>query len=257
MSIPFEQHPLYSYALVFVVAFGLVSMAVLFFITAPYGRHQREGWGPVIPAKLAWILMEAPSPISFAIVYAMSPNAVRPLSLLALGLYMVHYVYRSFIFPFRMRGSAKTKPLLVALLAVVFNSCNGAINAYAVTELSPHLELGWVADPRFLLGLVLFVAGYAINHQSDAILRNLRAPGENGYKIPHGGLYGWVSSPNYFGEVVEWLGWAILTWTSAGFAFAFFTFANLFPRALAHHRWYRETFPEYPAERRAILPFVV
>ena len=110
MSIPFEQHPLYATALVFVLALGAITLPVLFFVTAPYGRHQRAGWGPVIPAKLAWVIMEAPSPIAFGVVYALSPNAARPMSLLALGLYMTHYLYRSFVFPFRMRGSNKTKP---------------------------------------------------------------------------------------------------------------------------------------------------
>ena len=51
-----------------------------------------------------------------------------------------------------------------------------------------------------------------------------------------------------------WTGWAVATWTFAGAAFALFTAANLVPRARAHHRWYRETFPDYPPERAAILP---
>ena len=42
-----------------------------------------------------------------------------------------------------------------------------------------------------------------------------------------------------------------------GLAFALYTFANLAPRALSHHRWYRERFPEYPADRKAILPFLL
>jgi hypothetical protein len=33
--------------------------------------------------------------------------------------------------------------------------------------------------------------------------------------------------------------------------------ANLLPRALAHHRWYKQRFPEYPSERKAIFPFLL
>ncbi len=113
---------------------------------------------------------------------------------------------------------------------------------------------GWLSDPRFLLGVALFGAGYAVNLHSDAVLRGLRRPGESGYKIPQGGFFRWVSSPNYFGEVVEWCGWALATWSAAGLAFALFSFANLAPRAVSNHRWYREQFPDYPAERRAIIP---
>jgi 3-oxo-5-alpha-steroid 4-dehydrogenase 1 len=89
------------------------------------------------------------------------------------------------------------------------------------------------------------------------VLRALRAPGERGYKIPKGGLYEWVSCPNYLGEMIEWTGWALATWSVAGLAFAVYTIANLAPRAVAHHRWYRMQFPEYPPGRKAIIPFVL
>jgi protein-S-isoprenylcysteine O-methyltransferase Ste14 len=70
-------------------------------------------------------------------------------------------------------------------------------------------------------------------------------------------MYRFVSAPNYLGELIEWTGWAVLTWSAAGATFAFFTAANLVPRALTHHRWYRETFDDYPPERRAIVPFLL
>ncbi|MCA9611606.1 MAG: DUF1295 domain-containing protein, partial [Myxococcales bacterium] len=98
---------------------------------------------------------------------------------------------------------------------------------------------------------------WAINHHADHVLRNLRKPGETGYKIPHGGLYRFISCPNYFGEIVEWFGFALAAWTFPGLVFAFFTFANLFPRALDHHKWYRGKFDDYPKSRRAIVPFVL
>jgi steroid 5-alpha reductase family enzyme len=98
-----------------------------------------------------------------------------------------------------------------------------------------------------------FTAGYIINRQSDRTLRRLRENGEPGYAIPHGGFYRWVSSPNYFGESIQWFGWALVTWSLIGLAFAVWTAANLAPRALSHHRWYREYFVNYPPERRALL----
>jgi len=82
------------------------------------------------------------------------------------------------------------------------------------------------------------------------------ALGETGYKIPHGGLFERVSCPNYLGEIIEWSGWALATWCLPGLSFAVWTFANLAPRARAHHRWYRAKFPEYPEERKALIPGV-
>jgi 3-oxo-5-alpha-steroid 4-dehydrogenase 1 len=32
---------------------------------------------------------------------------------------------------------------------------------------------------------------------------------------------------------------------------------NLVPRAFATHKWYREKFPDYPANRKALIPYVI
>lgn len=253
--LPFDTHFAYAAAVAFVLAFGAISLPLLFFVTAPYGRHLRKGWGPTMPAKLGWIIMEAPSPIGFAIVFFMyRPEGIVPWVLF--GLWELHYVYRTFIFPLRMRGSGKRKPVLTAVFAFLFNCANGPMNAYGVTVLGAHLTSDWLGNPLFIAGVVVYFVGWSINHHADAVLRNLRKPGESGYKIPYGGFYRFISCPNYFGEIVEWIGFALAASTSAAWAFAFFTAANLVPRAVAHHRWYREEFEDYP-RRKAVIPFVL
>jgi steroid 5-alpha reductase family enzyme len=96
-----------------------------------------------------------------------------------------------------------------------------------------------------------------INIKSDDILFALRDDGSTGYKIPSGGLFEKVSCPNYLGEIIEWTGWAIATWSLAGATFAIWTVCNLAPRALAHHKWYKEEFEEYPENRKALVPFLL
>lgn len=251
-------HPIYTWAVLGVVVLGIVSFVLLLFISAPYGRHVRPGWGPTMEARILWVLMEAPSPISFAIVYFQSENAWEAAPLVLLTLFMVHYVYRSFIYPFRMRGGKKQEPILTGALAFAFNAANGSTNAFAITELSPHLlDTSWFVDPRFIFGLSFFAIGFAINQHSDSILLNLRKPGERGYKIPYGGFYRWITSPNYFGEIVEWIGFALAAWTVPAWVFAWFTASNLVPRAFSNHRWYLEHFDDYPKDRRVIIPFVL
>ena len=39
-----------------------------------------------------------------------------------------------------------------------------------------------------------------------------------------------------------------MTWCSPALAFAVWTLVNLLPRALHHHKWYQETFSDYPPE---------
>jgi len=251
-------HPLYTWAVVGIVVMGLGAFVILLFISAPYGRHLRSGWGPTMNATLLWVLMEAPAPISFAVVYFMSSHALEAAPVVLMTMFMVHYIYRSFIYPFLMRGGHKEKPILTGVLAFGFNVANGSTNAFAITELAPHLrDASWFTDPRFVIGALIFVTGFAINHQSDAILRNLRKPGESGYKVPHGGLFRYVSSPNYLGEIIEWTGFALAAWTVPAFVFVFFTASNLVPRALSNHRWYHEQFDDYPPERHALIPFLL
>ena len=85
----------------------------------------------------------------------------------------------------------------------------------------------------------------------------MRKPGETGYKIPKGGLFKYISCPNHFGEILEWIGFAIMCWNLAAFAFAIWTVANLIPRAVSHHKWYKENFENYPTKRKAVIPFLL
>lgn len=95
-----------------------------------------------------------------------------------------------------------------------------------------------------------------INLRSDNILIGLRAPGESGYRIPHGFLFRYVSSPNLLGEIIEWAGFAIMAWNLPALSFLVWTYANLVPRARNHHQWYLRTFPDYPRERKVVFPWV-
>ena len=253
------MHPdrLYLWGLVLLLGSALTAFVALFFVPAPYGRHARRGFGPELPTRLAWVVQELPAPLVFAIVFLRGEHAAALVPLLFLGLWQLHYVQRTFVFPLLMRTGGKGTPLATVILAFVFNCVNASLNAYAITHGALRHDAAWLSDPRCLVGVPLFLAGWAVNLHSDAILRRLRKPGETGYKIPTGGLFRLVSCPNYLGEIVEWCGWALATWTYAGALFAIFTIANLAPRALTHHRWYRDRFPDYPPARKALVPGIL
>lgn len=228
----------------------------LFFFTAPYGRHIRGGWGPAVENKLAWIVMEAPAALVFALCFLIGDETSTVTALILFALWEIHYVHRAFIYPLGLRGQNRRMPLVIAGVAFAFNTANGYFNGRYVFTLSGGYPAMWMSDPRFLVGLALFLAGFVVNRQADSKLRDLRQDGESGYAMPHGGLYRWISCPNYFGEIMEWMGWAVATWSLPGLAFAAWTAANLAPRAWVHHKWYLEHFPDYPAERRALVPLL-
>jgi steroid 5-alpha reductase family enzyme len=176
--------------------------------------------------------------------------------LLLFGMWQFHYVYRTFIYPFLHRSDTRKMPLLVVGIAFVFGLVNTYLLGSHLFTRADYYGDDWLRDPRFLVGTSMFVVGLLINRQSDRVLHDLRDSEEMGYQVPEGGLYRWVSSPNYLGEIVQWFGWAIATWSLAGLAFALWTVANLAPRARSHHQWYRQKFRDYPAERRALLPMI-
>jgi protein-S-isoprenylcysteine O-methyltransferase Ste14 len=244
---------LYAY-----LALALLSFAALMLLSAPYGRHGRKGWGPGLPTRLAWVLWESPQVLVFLAVYLHGPRWSEPAPLVLMGLWMLHYVHRTFVFPLRMRADpARRTPWLILALGIGHNSLCSVLNAAWLTEVGPGYPADWLCGPAFVGGAALFLAGFAINRHSDAILRGLRRPGEGGYGLPTGGLYRWVSCPNYLGEILTWCGFALAAASPAGLAFAVYTAANLVPRALDHHLWYRRCFSAYPAERCAIFPFVL
>lgn len=250
------ERDLHSYAIIAHFTLGALTFASLWFVTAPYGRYVRSGWGPAIGQRLAWVLMELPAVALWAGIYFMGAHRFDAAPLGLLFLWQLHYVSRTFVFPFRIRAEGKTTPVSIVAMAIAFNTLNAYVNARWVSELGSY-PASWLVDPRFIVGAGCFLVGFAINQHADAILMKLRRPGETGYKIPHGGLYRFISCPNYFGEMLEWAGFAIASWSLPGLAFALYTVANLAPRAVAHHRWYREKFPDYPRGRKALLPFVI
>jgi 3-oxo-5-alpha-steroid 4-dehydrogenase 1 len=246
------QALVFGYPIVAAIVAGL-----LMFITPPYGRHNNKpGWGPQLGSRAGWLLMEAPASLVPLLLFALAGryDAVTCVFLL---IWQIHYANRAFVFPFRRRGGVATMPLLIALMGLTFNLLNTYLNWRYLTYFALPYPKTWLTGPRFILGTAIFVSGLAINQHADWVLIHLRKPGETGYKIPYGGLYRFVSCPNFLGEILEWTGWAIATWSMAGLGFALWTAANLIPRALAHHRDYRTRFTNYPPERRAVIPFLL
>lgn len=239
-----------------VIAAGLLAFGILWWIAAPYGRFMREGWGPTLPSRLGWTLMEAPSAVGFLAVYAFGAHRLASVPVLFLLLWQAHYLHRALVFPWRLRERGKRMPWLIVGMGVFFNCVNTWLNARWISDAGSY-DPAWLSDPRFAAGVALFAAGYVVNQHADAVLFALRSTGNGGYRIPVGGLYRWVSCPNYLGEILEWSGWALATWSWPGLAFAVFTLTNLAPRALSTHRWYRQTFADYPPERKALVPFVL
>lgn len=254
----FEQTFYYS-----VVITMLCLAAVVFFalqrITAGYGMMYTSRWGLSVNNRLGWVLMEAPSFIGMLLLWAFSPRGADPAPAVMASLFEIHYFQRSFIFPFLIRGKSRM-PLSIIITGIVFNLINVYMIGGWIFYVSPAdaYPVSWLWSPQFVAGTLIFAAGMAINLRSDYIIRHLRKPGDTRHYIPRGGMFRYVTSANYLGEFTEWVGYAILTWSLGGLAFAVWTFANLAPRARSIHKRYLSEFgDEYASLRRNyILPFI-
>ena len=208
--------------------------------------------------------MEIPALIVFPIVFFMGSKADQTVPLFFLALWVFHYLNRAIVNPMLMRTSVNAKNSFdpsVMLWGWLVLGLHSYLNAAYISELGTHYQASWFQDPRFIVGMLIYVFGFTTNVYSDSILRNLRSknpqPDEPRYKIPYGGLFKYVSCPQYLGEIISFVGLAVMTWNLGAVFVVLVTAGNLIPRAQITHKWFKKHFDEYPPERKAIFPHVL
>lgn len=242
---------------------GMSLMAIgvfvaLFYVRAGYGMFRNSRWGWSVDNKLGWVLMEAP--VFFVMTGLWWNSSVRGclVPFIFFLLFQLHYFQRSFIFPFLMKGKSRM-PIAILLMGVIFNVLNGYVQGEWLFYLAPETwyTKAWLATPQFWIGTVLFCVGMGINWHSDYVIRHLRKPGDTRHYLPQKGMYRYVTSANYGGELLEWMGFAVLTGSPAAWVFVLWTFANLAPRAHAIRKHYEAEFgKEAVGNRKRIIPFI-
>ena len=239
-------------------AIAIFVFVALQFFEAGYGYLFDRRYGPPVPNKIGWVLMESPVFVAMAALWSISERQWDVVPLVLFTLFQLHYFQRSFIFPLLMRGNSKM-PLGIVLMGITFNTLNALMQGGWIFFLAPDgYYADWFSKPFIYIGVVVFFAGMFINWQADYIIRHLRQPGDSKHYIPKGGMLRFVSSANYFGELVEWTGFAIASWSWAGAGFVLWTFANLAPRSASLYKRYEKEFGEEftSLKRKRIIPFI-
>ncbi|MGB0970141.1 MAG: methyltransferase [Mycobacterium sp.] len=255
-----------TYDTVLTIALAVAALVIVggLFVQSPYGRFGSTAPGVNLNPKLGWWLMEIPATVAFAIFYLTGPFRFDATPLVLAAIWLLHYGNRGWFFPLSIRqvpGKRSSFNISVIAAGMVITAMHGYLNgAFFSHDYKHQYGTDWLTDPRFLLGVVVYLSGFVLLVSSESIVRNLRDkknPGSSEYKIPYGGGFRFVTSPAYLGELIAWAGFALLTWSLAGVAIFLITAGNLVPRAFATHKWYREKFPDYPAERKALIPGVI
>ncbi|OAX41232.1 hypothetical protein K503DRAFT_863996 [Rhizopogon vinicolor AM-OR11-026] len=257
-------------------------------IDAPFGKFAPSNESIfVMDGIKSWIVMELVSPLAFiAALYraplSTSPSALSTPQIILAGLFLVHYLNRAILSPLRTPSRSKSH-IIVSLSGVAFNLPNGTLmGAYLTSPSATAFLAGALSRPSFWAGILLWAAGFAGNILHDEVLLNIRRNatakgkrnenqvGKEHYAIPRGYLYRYISYPNYFCEWLEWFGYALAAAPFPAFMSLSATMQTIQPpwlfiwaevllmisRAYKGHRWYHKKFPEYPKERKAVVPFI-
>jgi len=249
------------------IVIAVVSFITLYHVEAGYGILRTEKWGKTISNKWAWFIMELPILLAMIILWISSPYKWNVVPIVFLLIFQTHYIQRTLIFPFLLKGQGRM-PIGIMCMGISFNILNSMMQGYWIFHIAYIQEpqalfvqagVSWLYSWQFILGICLFIAGYIINLRSDHIIRDLRKnPDDTKHYFPKGFMFKYVTSANYLGELIEWLGFAILTWSIPALVFFIWTFANLVPRAHAIYKRYQKEFPEEMknSKLKRVIPFV-
>ena len=246
------------------LAFAAFVFIISWFVPSPYGKLSSTKYGISVSGRLGWFLMELPATLSFWWFFLHGPFRGNPVPLLFGAMWLIHYGNRGFYFPFSIRaakGATSNFSFMVIGIGWCVTSLHGYFHASYFTRLHVYTT-EWLRDPRFIIGFIVYYISYVLTLHSDSIIRNLRTKeevesGSKQYRIPTGGLFRWLTSPSYTTELVGWAAFAVCTWSLAGAFILLVSLGNLVPRAFATQKWYREKFPDYPPERKILIPFVL
>lgn len=257
------------------LAFLLVSPPLYLFlryqVVAPFGKHSSDNWGPTINPKLAWFLFESPN-LAWSLYAYRNRNheifGASKANACLLSLFTIHYINRCIVYPLRMSNGSQRVNLAILSSALAVCTVNGFLQAMHYCSFHAYPE-SFHKSPTFLIGCSIWLIGFLLNLQADAILRNLRSTNTthrascanvtraSAYKIPYGGLFRYTSCANFCGEIIEWFGYAVASQSLPAWAFFVWVCANLIPRGTAHHQWYLDKFEDYPKDRWAVIPGIV
>jgi 3-oxo-5-alpha-steroid 4-dehydrogenase 1 len=132
------------------LAIGIGVFILLFFISAPYGRHYRKGWGFTVSERFSWIFMESPAFILIPLFFMLGIKHMGIVSLIFVLIWELHYLQRTIIYPLLFPRARKVFPLLLTFMAFFFNMLNGIVQGYGLFIIAPPYALSWLADPRLL-----------------------------------------------------------------------------------------------------------
>ena len=142
--------------------------------------------------------------------------------------------------------------LLVLAQAPGFTRDSVPLKPLLLTDLTIH----------HVASIGLFLYAWYHQFQSNLILSNLRR-NKTGtivtqkHLLPTGGYFEYLSAPHMFFEIVMYVALYILLFGNTSFVYVLlWVLTNQIENSWLCHKWYLETFKDYPEQRKAIIPLV-
>jgi len=267
----------FKYIILMILFFTIVFILLFYDMIgqAKYGKwYSPERFSFSINGRLAWIIKEIPMVIIIGycdflyIMRHISKNnmyifeyfneSFSIINFIFLTILFIHYFNRTFIFSFKINDPKPTQ-IYVVLMGCLFCTGNGLLQGRWLI-IWKYYDINDAYSLNFIIGLPLCLIGMLINIHSDNILIQLRKyKSGKRYLIPYGGMFNFVSVANYTGEIFEWFGYALATWSLPGFCFFYTTACNLIPRAVKTHKWYLDYFGTCykKLKRKAVIPYLL
>lgn len=220
------------------------------------------GWATVFLAEYAGPL------VIYLLIYqrpwifygdAGSESSVHITAHIAAACWSFHYGKRLYETVFVHRFSHATMPFFN-----LFKNCSyyWLFTAYVAYHVN-HPQFTSPSLIQVLVGLGGFLLSEIGNFSIHVALRDLRPPGSKERKIPYPTdnpftkLFNLVSCPNYTYEFFSWFFFTVMTQCLPAGLFAAAGLYQMSVWAIGKHKNYKKEFPDYPKNRKAILPFIL
>ena len=96
----------YRIALIVMAIIAVIVYIALQYFKAGYGYLRTANWGPSIPNRPAWVLMECPVFIVMVVLMVKYQANANIVTIAMATLFLIHYFQRSFIFPLLIKGKS-------------------------------------------------------------------------------------------------------------------------------------------------------
>lgn len=220
--------------------------------------------GPQIGYRTVF-LVEYAGPIAFLLLYASRPSFIygslgpktsfSSSQQLFIILFAAHFVKRELETIFVHKFSRPTMPLQSIFKNSLYYWAFAAVIGYPLC----HPKFTPPESPmQVKTGAAVMIMNEIMNFAVHLQLSRMRkGDGDQARTFPGGPLFQFVSCPNYFHEVMSWVGFSIGTNLLSSWLFTAVGLAQMTEWSLKKHRGYVKADPAAMKRKKSIIPFVI